>query len=331
MSGSDAAERLLDFTNKNRCLPLGFSDPDKLLNFVNQSIEAGRFPPALELLEWVKPLVAADVVSRPARLDRLTNVASRMIEAKQFAKALDLLKWVEPQIDKGTDGDPQRLRLELLGIRALQRLELLRIRALRPEVEAEGKKLLAKMEEVFQSVKTGGKIPARFADRQHPAGAGTQAEGDAGVQPRQEAAAPCPTTPQGAVHASRHKLIEQLALCTYKDPDLPADERFDAAFRTLRKLAGPGTIDDFSRTADPSETYGIAGTIFKYKWNFDGNRRNLERSLGYYRRSYSQSYRGHALSSAWGRLSRTSIRTSLSPQSARWRSNTNWPRSTPNT
>jgi len=69
----------------------------------------------------------------------------------------------------------------------------------------------------------------------------------------------------GYPHRRRTKVIEQLALCTYKDPDLPADERFDAAFAILRVFARPGTDDDFSATADPSETYGIAGAIFKGK------------------------------------------------------------------
>jgi len=50
------------------------------------------------------------------------------------------------------------------------------------------------------------------------------------------------------------RLRQQHALCTYKDPDLPTDLKFDRAFEIL------GQCDDLSTTRD-QETLGIAGAI----------------------------------------------------------------------
>lgn len=79
----------------------------------------------------------------------------------------------------------------------------------------------------------------------------------------------------------RHKIVQQLALCTYKDEDLPADERLDRALDILCQIA------DFDTTTD-QETLGLIGAIFKRKWEVDNQRQNLERSLFYYLRGYEQ-------------------------------------------
>jgi predicted acylesterase/phospholipase RssA len=78
----------------------------------------------------------------------------------------------------------------------------------------------------------------------------------------------------------RCKLRQQHALCTYKDPDLPAGSRFDLALEILQEF------EDLSETRD-QETLGLAGAILKRKWEFDAQKENLERSLSYYLRGYS--------------------------------------------
>ena len=79
----------------------------------------------------------------------------------------------------------------------------------------------------------------------------------------------------------RETILQQLALCTYKDEDLPADDRLDRALGTLQEFA------DFNTTTD-QETLGLIGAIYKRKWEVDNQRQNLERSLFYYLRGYDQ-------------------------------------------
>ena len=79
----------------------------------------------------------------------------------------------------------------------------------------------------------------------------------------------------------REIIFQQLALCTYKDEDLPADDRLDRALATLRQIA------DFETTIN-QETLGLIGAIYKRKWEIDNQRQNLERSLHYYLRGHEQ-------------------------------------------
>ena len=79
----------------------------------------------------------------------------------------------------------------------------------------------------------------------------------------------------------RENIFQQLALCTYKDQDLPVDDRLDRALSILDQIA------DFDTTTD-QETLGLIGSIFKRKWEVDNQRQNLERSLFYYLRGYEQ-------------------------------------------
>ena len=79
----------------------------------------------------------------------------------------------------------------------------------------------------------------------------------------------------------RGNIFQQLALCTYKDQDLPVDDRLDRALSILDQIA------DFDTTTD-QETLGLIGSIFKRKWEVDNQRQNLERSLFYYLRGYEQ-------------------------------------------
>ena len=81
------------------------------------------------------------------------------------------------------------------------------------------------------------------------------------------------------------KIRQQRALCTYKDPDLPADTKFDHALEIL------GQCEDLSTTRD-QETLGIAGAIYKNKWETFAQRADLERSLAYYTRGCSENIEG---------------------------------------
>jgi predicted acylesterase/phospholipase RssA len=79
----------------------------------------------------------------------------------------------------------------------------------------------------------------------------------------------------------RVKIAQQHALCTYKDPDLPASDRFEQALSILRADA------DLDRTTD-RETLGQAGAIYKRKWECTGQEAHLEQSFAYYHRGYLQ-------------------------------------------
>ncbi len=84
---------------------------------------------------------------------------------------------------------------------------------------------------------------------------------------------------------NRLKLAQQLALVTYKDPDLPPDEKFDHALDILWNFAELGS------TAN-QETLGLAGAIYKRRWELGGQKQHLERSLAYYLRGYLQGVAG---------------------------------------
>lgn len=79
---------------------------------------------------------------------------------------------------------------------------------------------------------------------------------------------------------TRIKLRQQLALCTYKDAELPADYRLDRAFEILEDQ------EERLQTTENQETLGLAGGIFKRKWELNGQIAHLERSLAYYLRGY---------------------------------------------
>jgi predicted acylesterase/phospholipase RssA len=80
----------------------------------------------------------------------------------------------------------------------------------------------------------------------------------------------------------RLKIHQESALCTYKDPDLPADSRLDRALEILR------VVEDLEHTEN-TETLGITGAIYKRKWEVDNQKPQLERSLFYYLRGYAAS------------------------------------------
>ncbi|MCI0339324.1 MAG: hypothetical protein L0226_17260, partial [Acidobacteria bacterium] len=87
--------------------------------------------------------------------------------------------------------------------------------------------------------------------------------------------------PEANQGKNRLKLAQQLALVTYKDPDLPPDEKLDEALKILQEA------DDLQNTTD-QETLGLTGAIHKRRWEFDGQKQHLERSLAFYMRGYGQ-------------------------------------------
>jgi predicted acylesterase/phospholipase RssA len=76
-------------------------------------------------------------------------------------------------------------------------------------------------------------------------------------------------------------LAQQQAVSTYKDPDLPADQKLDRAFEILEKA-------DNLRATTNQETLGIAGAIYKRRWELDWHKQHLERSLAFYLRGHAQ-------------------------------------------
>ncbi|HVX11553.1 MAG TPA: patatin-like phospholipase family protein [Pirellulales bacterium] len=90
----------------------------------------------------------------------------------------------------------------------------------------------------------------------------------------------------------RTKTIQQFALCTSKDPDLPQDERFRGAVQILepelrRARAYLEAKPECRAAIAPDvgmiqETLGIAGGIYKRRWHATTDRKALSQSLGYY-------------------------------------------------
>ncbi len=81
-------------------------------------------------------------------------------------------------------------------------------------------------------------------------------------------------------------LAQQHALCTYKDADLPSDERLDRALAILESYLQ--THQDSLTSTRNQETLGIAGAIHKRKWEVNNQKHHLERSLAYYRRGHKE-------------------------------------------
>ena len=82
----------------------------------------------------------------------------------------------------------------------------------------------------------------------------------------------------------RHVLMtQQLAIATYKDPDLPTDERLTRALAIIKTLHdGTG-----QSPGQCQETYGVTGAIYKRLWEYDGQKQNLERALDFYLKGYA--------------------------------------------
>jgi len=79
----------------------------------------------------------------------------------------------------------------------------------------------------------------------------------------------------------RLKLAQQHALCTYKDPDLPTLSKLNRALEILQE------VENLAETKD-QETLGLAGAIYKRKWEADTNVQHLQRALAYYLRGFEE-------------------------------------------
>jgi predicted acylesterase/phospholipase RssA len=85
----------------------------------------------------------------------------------------------------------------------------------------------------------------------------------------------------------RHKILQQLALCTYKDDDLPAERRFARALEWLKEIA------ELNELAD-QESLCLAGAIFKRQWESTGQVAHLKRALAFYHRGHAAAAPGTA-------------------------------------
>ena len=74
---------------------------------------------------------------------------------------------------------------------------------------------------------------------------------------------------------SRVTLGEKWALNTSKDPDIAASVRHDWALKILQEI-------DLNLDTSSAETLGIAGGIWKRRWEWSGTIENLEQSLRHY-------------------------------------------------
>ena len=78
---------------------------------------------------------------------------------------------------------------------------------------------------------------------------------------------------------TRRKVLQQLALCTYKDDDLPAERRSKRALDWLQEIA---TLDELK----DQESLCLVGAILKRQWETTGRIPYLKQSLVFYRRGH---------------------------------------------
>jgi len=81
----------------------------------------------------------------------------------------------------------------------------------------------------------------------------------------------------------RDQVQIKLALATYKDPDLPIDDRLKTAESLLLEVLS--RAQSLSVT-DRQETLGILGAVYKQRWSVYGHKDHLEKSVFYYRSGY---------------------------------------------
>lgn len=75
---------------------------------------------------------------------------------------------------------------------------------------------------------------------------------------------------------------QQLALCTYKDEELPPARRFSDALRILEAIGLRNT-----ETTD-SETLALGGAVYKRMWESNGQLEHLYEALSFYRAAYER-------------------------------------------
>lgn len=80
-------------------------------------------------------------------------------------------------------------------------------------------------------------------------------------------------------------MIQQQALCIYKDEDLIPSERFREATALLERigLRDQKVVEDGRVHADTlAETFALGGAIYKRRWQYDGQLEHLHQSLAFY-------------------------------------------------
>jgi hypothetical protein len=78
----------------------------------------------------------------------------------------------------------------------------------------------------------------------------------------------------------RRKILQQLALCTDKDDDLPAERWLDRALKWLKEIAPLEQLDD-------QESLCLTGAIYKRQWESTGQIACLKESLKFYQRGHA--------------------------------------------
>jgi len=75
---------------------------------------------------------------------------------------------------------------------------------------------------------------------------------------------------------------QQLALCTYKDEELPTSRRLDEALHLLERLATrPGQDTN-------AETLALHGAVYKRKWEYEGTLDHLHQALAFYTAAFTR-------------------------------------------
>lgn len=97
---------------------------------------------------------------------------------------------------------------------------------------------------------------------------------------REYAAARAQLEPLLKLNRDDDEIRGKLAVCTYKDPELHASRRLDDGLTILTELVPDR---DPAKLTDP-DLLGIAGAIYKRKWELSGHEAELRRSLALYGR-----------------------------------------------
>lgn len=90
------------------------------------------------------------------------------------------------------------------------------------------------------------------------------------------------------IHPKQVWFKQQLALCTYKDEELPPRKRFDDSLKTLE---GIGLRDESKRTQKPeedAETLALGGAVYKRKWEKEGQIEHLYEALAFYEAAHEK-------------------------------------------
>ncbi|NIR32283.1 MAG: patatin family protein [Gammaproteobacteria bacterium] len=81
---------------------------------------------------------------------------------------------------------------------------------------------------------------------------------------------------------TRTWIIQQLALCTYKDEELPPDKRFSKALSLLE------SIGLRNRDCQDAETLALGGAVYKRRWLYGGQLDDLYEALAFYRAAWER-------------------------------------------